>query len=98
MIFDDYLRDKNPSKIAVVLSYAGMMRTAIERVCQDVMLSATRSVGSRGLLKPYHFERIIRDLTMYLRQAAPDATLTGIGKHVLESGERSVDLWRNKDE
>ncbi len=95
-IFDDYLRDKNPSKIAAVLSYAGMMRTAIERVCQDVMVAATRCIGSRGLLKPYHFERVIRDLTMYLRQAAPDATLTGIGKHVLQSEARSVDLWRDK--
>jgi hypothetical protein len=35
---------------------------------------------------------------MYLRQAAPDATLTEIGKFVLESDRRSVDLWRNKDE
>lgn len=97
-IFDDYRRDKNPAKIDAVLSYAGMMRTAIERVCQDVMLAATRSIGSRGLLKSYHFERIIRDLTMYLRQAAPDATLTGIGKHVLQSEARSVDLWRKQDE
>ena len=93
MIFDGYLRDKNPAKIDRVLSYAGMMRTAIERVCQDVMLSATRSIGSRGLLKPYHFERIIRDLTMYLRQAAPDATLTGIGRYVLESEQPNADLW-----
>lgn len=97
-MFDDYLRDKNPSKINAVLAHAGMMRTAIERICQDTMIAATRSVGSRGLLKPYHFERILRDLTMYLRQAAPDATLTGIGKYVLESDQPNKHLWRIDDE
>ncbi|MCY7377339.1 MAG: acyl-CoA/acyl-ACP dehydrogenase [Pyrinomonadaceae bacterium] len=97
-IFDDYLRDQKPEKIGKILSYAGMMRTAVEQICQDAMLRATRSIGSRGLLKPYHFERVIRDLTMYLRQAAPDATLTGIGRYVLESDAPNVHLWRNDDE
>ncbi len=97
-IFDDYLRDKNAAKIGAVLSYAGMMRTAIERICQGAMIAATRSVGSRGLLKPYHFERVVRDLTMYLRQAAPDATLTGIGRYVLERDAPNAKLWRNDDE
>ena len=97
-IFDEYLRGKNPSKIGEVLNYAGMMRTAIEQSCHDVTLRATRSVGSRGLLKPYHFERVIRDLTMYLRQAAPDATLTGIGKFVLETDRKNVRLWRDRNE
>ena len=97
-MFDDYLRDKNPAKIGAVLSYAGMMRTAIERICQDAMIAVTRSIGSRGLLKPYHFERIIRDLTMYLRQAAPDATLTGIGRYVLESDVKNAKLWQTDDE
>ena len=83
--FDNYLMNRNPSKISAVLAYAGMTRTAIERVCQDAMAAAARSVGSRGLLPPYHFERVIRDLTMYLRQAAPDATLNGIGEYVLQN-------------
>lgn len=97
-MFDEYLRDENPSKINAVLSYAGMMRTTVEQICQDVMLRAERSIGSRGLLKPYHFERILRDLTTYLRQAAPDATLTEIGKYVLESDAPNARLWRNDDE
>ena len=82
----------------MVLSYAGMTRTAIERICQDAIIAATRSIGSRGLLKPHHFERIIRDLTMYLRQAAPDATLTGIGRYVLEIDAPNKRLWQNDDE
>ncbi len=97
-IFDQFSASKNPSKIERILSYAGMTRTAVERICQELIIVSTRSIGSRGLLKPYHFERIIRDLTMYLRQAAPDATLTGIGRYVLESDAPNAKLWRDNDE
>jgi len=97
-IFDEYLIDKNPLKTAKVLNYAGIFRTAIEQICQDVIILAERSIGSRGLMKPYHFERVIRDLKMYLRQAAPDATLAGIGKYVLENESSGSKLWRNENE
>lgn len=96
--FDNYLQDRNPARLDRVLHYAGMMRTAIEQICQNVMLNCERSIGSRGLLKPYHFERVIRDLKMYLRQAAPDATLTGIGDYALKSNKRNGDLWHDEDE
>lgn len=95
--FDEYLSDKNPSREAKVLHYAGMTRTAIEQICQSVMINCERSIGSRGLLQPLHFERVIRDLKMYLRQAAPDATLAGVGKFVLDSDERIEKIW-NDDE
>lgn len=92
-LFDDYLVDKNDVKIEPVLAYAAMTRTAIEQICQDVMLFCERSVGARGLMRPLPFERIIRDLTIYLRQPAPDQTLDSIGKFVLESTEPAHDLW-----
>ena len=95
-VFDDYLTEKDESQIESLIHYAGMMRTAIEQICQNVIVGCERSVGSRGLLKPYHFERVIRDLKTYLRQAAPDATLTGIGKFVLNSDQRSNNrLWQD---
>jgi len=46
------------------------------------------------LNKPYHFERIIRDLTIYLRQPAPDAALADAGRYVLQSGAAADDLWK----
>jgi alkylation response protein AidB-like acyl-CoA dehydrogenase len=97
-IFDEYLIDKNELKTAKTLNYAGIFRTAIEQICQDVIILAERSIGSRGLMKPYHFERVIRDLKMYLRQAAPDAMLAGIGKYVLENEISSSKLWRAENE
>lgn len=69
--------------------HANMTRTAIERVCLAVMERVERSVGARGLLRPHPIERIGRDLTLYLRQPAPDAVLSRIGQAVL-SGEAAA--------
>ena len=67
-----------------MIECANMMRTAIERLATRVMQLVTAGVGAHGLLQPRRFERILRDLTMYLRQPAPDQTLAAIGKLALE--------------
>jgi alkylation response protein AidB-like acyl-CoA dehydrogenase len=66
------------------VAYANMTRTAIERICLDMLQLAERSVGARGLLQPLPFERLHRDLTHYLRQPAPDGSLADVGRFVLE--------------
>ncbi len=55
---------------------------------------AERSVGARGLMRPQPFERIHRDLTFYLRQPAPDATVVDIGQYVATNPTNAHDLWR----
>lgn len=77
-----------------MVAYANMTRTAIEEICLRVMPLAERSVGARGLMRPLPFERIHRDLTFYLRQPAPDATLVDIGRYVLNNSTSANDLWR----
>lgn len=67
-----------------VVAYAQMTRTAIERACLDVLELVDRSVGARGLLPPSPVERVGRDLRLYLRQPAPDATLDAVGAAALE--------------
>ena len=67
-----------------VVAYAQMARTAIERACLDVLELVDRSVGARGLLPPSPVERIGRDLRLYLRQPAPDATLDAAGAAALD--------------
>ena len=88
---------KNPETgselVTKTVAYANMTRTAIEAICLDVMRLAERSVGARGLLRPLPFERIHRDLTMYLRQPAPDATLADVGQYVSGQKTASYDLW-----
>ncbi|MEO8072395.1 MAG: acyl-CoA dehydrogenase [Acidobacteriota bacterium] len=91
--FENYRQNPTPENSEKFLAYANMMRTAIEQICQDVMLLCERSIGARGLNKPLHFERIIRDLTIYLRQPAPDAALAAAGKYVLDNEIHSNDLW-----
>lgn len=68
-----------------VVTYARMARTAVERACLDVIERVDRSVGARGLLAPHPVERIGRDLRLYLRQPAPDATLDAVGAAVLDA-------------
>ena len=69
---------------ASMVDCANMMRVAIERLGTNSMQKVVMGVGAHGLLRPAPFERIIRDLTMYLRQPAPDATLAAIGRRAIE--------------
>jgi len=50
-------------------------RSAVERCALDVAERVERGVGARGLLETEPFARRLRDLRMYLRQPAIDATL-----------------------
>ena len=73
-----------PEGSEATVAYANMTRTAIEKICLDMLQMAERSVGARGLLQPLPFERLHRDLTHYLRQPAPDGALADVGRFVLE--------------
>ncbi|MGG6297255.1 acyl-CoA dehydrogenase family protein [Leptolyngbya sp. AN02str] len=76
-----------------LVAYANMVRTAIEQICMDVMQLCERSVGTRGLLPPYPMERIIRDLTLYLRQPVFDAALANVGQYALAQPNAAYSLW-----
>ena len=80
-------------QVAKLMAYANMTRTAIEQVCIDMMQLCQRSVGTRGLLPPLQMERVIRDLTLYLRQPAYDAAVSGVGAHVLAEQAPASKLW-----
>ncbi len=69
----------------MLVAYTNMVRTAIEQICMDAIQLVERSVGTRGLLPPEPTERIIRDLTLYLRQPAFDASLATIGRYALHN-------------
>ncbi len=64
-----------------VVAYARMARTAIERVCLDVLERTDRAVGARGLGQPGVLERVGRDLRLYLRQPNPDGALADAGAY-----------------
>lgn len=77
-----------------LVAYANMVRTAIEQICMDVMQLCQRSIGTRGLLPPHPMERIIRDLTLYLRQPVFDAALANVGHYTLSEVNPTHSLWR----
>ncbi|BAC90989.1 glr3048 [Gloeobacter violaceus PCC 7421] len=78
-----------------LVAYANMVRTAVEAACQEVVQLAAKSVGARCLLRPHPVERIVRDLTLYLRQPAPDAALAQLGTYVIEQNAPIQALWHD---
>ena len=78
---------------AEMVAYSNMTRTAIERVCLETLEIVERAVGARGLLQPHPIERIGRDLTLYLRQPAPDAALLDAGRHTLTDLRSVLHQW-----
>lgn len=92
--FDEYEANPTGEQSEKFLAYANMTRTVIGEICEKAMNLCVKSIGARGLNQPYPFERIIRDLTIYLRQPAPDASLAAAGEYVLKSEQPNDDLWR----
>jgi alkylation response protein AidB-like acyl-CoA dehydrogenase len=76
-----------------LVAYANMVRSAIEEICMAMIQACERSVGTRGLLPPTPIERIIRDLTLYLRQPAFDAAFANVGNYVLNQPAAAEWLW-----
>jgi alkylation response protein AidB-like acyl-CoA dehydrogenase len=76
-----------------LVAYINMARTAIEQICMDVIQLCERSVGTRGLLPPYPMERIIRDLSLYLRQPGFDASLQSVGKYAFSHPQQRSITW-----
>jgi alkylation response protein AidB-like acyl-CoA dehydrogenase len=85
--------EQTPQQVEQLVAYSNMVRTAIEQICMDVMQLCERCVGARGLLPPNAMERIIRDLTLYLRQPAYDGALSQPGGYALSQLKPSDLLW-----
>nr|WP_319423650.1 acyl-CoA dehydrogenase family protein [Pleurocapsa sp. FMAR1] len=91
-VFGGYPQDNQEQALKLV-AYANMVRTAIEQICVDTIQLSQRSIGTLGLLPPEPMERLIRDLSLYLRQPAFDAALTDVGKYVLTETASASQLW-----
>ncbi len=68
-----------------MVEFANTMRLAVERLATAAMAIVVPGVGARGLLRPHRFEQILRDLTTYLRQPAPDQTLAEVGRSTMRT-------------
>jgi len=70
-----------------LVAYANLTRLTIEANCLEVLQLSTQCVGAKGLMAPGDLERWHRDLSYYLRQPAPDATLQNAANYLINSAE-----------
>ena len=75
------------------VAFAAMMRLAAEEICLETMQLCEQSVGARGLMKTESFERMTRDLTIYLKQPHLDEIPGRVGRFALESDARADEMW-----
>lgn len=78
---EQYFGADDPESAARMVHIADMTRTAVERNTAEIMRLVTVGVGAHGLLHPNPFGPVLRDLTMYLRQPAPDRIAMRIAEH-----------------
>ncbi len=69
--------------VADQVAYINLARIAVEAASFEVMRHAQRALGLGALVRPHVVERVLRDLTTYLRQPAPDDVLLEAARHGL---------------
>ena len=83
-------REAEPERI---VAYVNLARGAVERAALDVIEIAQRSVGLAAFARPNPLERLIRDLSTYLRQPAPDHALVSGAAAGLGFAEPVGAMW-----
>lgn len=73
-------------------AFARLTRGIVERAGLDVMELAARIVGTRSAMDGQRIDKIIRDLSLYLRQAGPDYARDEAAKVWLDR-----DAWGGED-
>jgi hypothetical protein len=81
--WESYDAAPEPADEARLHATVDAARHAVERVALAIAERVERGVGARGLLEPEPFARRVRDLRMYLRQPAIDATLLRVARAAL---------------
>ncbi len=67
---------------AAIDAYVNLTRLAVERSALEVIGLAQRGLGLSALTRPNPVERVIRDLSTYLRQPFPDGALEDAAAYV----------------
>jgi alkylation response protein AidB-like acyl-CoA dehydrogenase len=72
--------DIDPARAHEVVDLA---RMAIDRIAFQIIEQVVRSLGLASQMRPNPVERLLRDVTTYLRQPAPDRILDLCGRRLL---------------
>lgn len=76
--------ERNDADALAIDAYVDLARGAFESAAQGLMQKVQRGLGLRALIAPNPIERVLRDLTTYLRQPALDLSLTSAAQFVLQ--------------
>lgn len=76
-----------------LVAYANLTRLTVESICLEVLQLSALCVGAKGLMGPGDLERWHRDLSYYLRQPAPDATLQNAANYLIHTEEGIEDCF-----
>jgi alkylation response protein AidB-like acyl-CoA dehydrogenase len=79
-------------------AFADLVRSALLELCTRALALAERALGASAFVAPQPFARLVRDLTMYLHQPAPDRALTTAGRYLLATAAPASDLWSFADD
>ena len=74
---------------AAIDAYVDLARNAFEQSALRVISCAQKAIGLRAFTRPNPLERVIRDLTTYMRQPGLDGSLTSAAAHHLGTERRS---------
>lgn len=81
--------DLDPADAAALVN---LSRCAFEQAALSIIQSVERGIGLSAMLRPNPVERIIRDLTTYLRQPFPDAALDAAAGWALQDRAMHRDI------
>ncbi len=66
-------------------AYVDLARNAFERAALEVVAHAQKAIGLKAFMRPNPLERMIRDLSTYLRQPALDLSLMSGARQILST-------------
>ena len=71
-----------------VEAYVNLARLAVEKAALEVIGLTERGLGLSAFTRPNPVERVVRDLSTYLRQPFPDGALEDAANYLAASGDR----------
>jgi alkylation response protein AidB-like acyl-CoA dehydrogenase len=77
------IAERNEDAAEDVAGYVNLARLAAEAACLDAIRLVQRSLGMAAMQRGTVPERLYRELALYLRQPAPDITLTEAAAHFM---------------
>jgi len=75
------------------VAHALLGRETVERQCVEVMRLAERALGMGAFVEGTTMDRLRRDLSLYLRQAAPDAKMEAATRRLLALSRPVGAIW-----